>query len=167
MTDIDLFILASGILGLNPEESTPAETAAQCQVNFSNSVASLQLISERMAKQGHGQILVITSVAGIRPRQGNYVYGATKAGLDFYAIGLSGQLAGTGVTLSVLRPGFVFSKMTLGLKPAPFALNPQQVAKLSIKGLSRRKEIIYAPGLLKYIFFFIRFLPRSIIDRFL
>ena len=125
------------------------------------------MIAEKMTKQGHGQISVITSVAGLRPRHGNYVYGATKAGLDFYALGLSGQLAGSGVKLSVLRPGFVFSKMTSGLKPAPFALSPQQVAEHSIKGLRKGKVIIYAPGFLKYIFFFIRFLPRSIIYRFL
>ena len=78
--------------------------------------------------QGHGAIVVMGSVAGVRARKDNYVYGATKAGLDAFAQGLGDALEDTGVRVMVVRPGFVHTKMTEGMEPAPFSTTPDAVA---------------------------------------
>jgi decaprenylphospho-beta-D-erythro-pentofuranosid-2-ulose 2-reductase len=163
--DLDLVILASGVLGGAPAYMSLEEIESILKINFSNSVIFLNLLSNVLKKQGHGSILVISSVAGLQPRQSNYIYGACKAGLDFYARGLATELQEYGISISILRPGFVKSRMTLGLKPAPFALDTKQVAQIAIAGLTKKKRIIYAPGILKYVFMVVKILPQRIISR--
>jgi decaprenylphospho-beta-D-erythro-pentofuranosid-2-ulose 2-reductase len=160
--DIDLFILASGILGGIAPEYEVSQIIEQCNINFTNSIAALKTVSEKMLWQGHGSILVISSVASLRPRQENYIYGATKAGLDFYARGLSDYLRNSGVHICIIRPGFVMTKMTKGLNRRPFSISPEQVAFLSVKGLSKNKSLLYAPNILKYLFIILRILPRRL-----
>jgi decaprenylphospho-beta-D-erythro-pentofuranosid-2-ulose 2-reductase len=163
--DLDLVIIASGILGGTPADMSLEEIDSMLKINFSNAVIFLSLLSAILKKQGHGSILVISSVAGLRPRQSNYIYGASKSGLDFYARGLANELHECGICVSILRPGFVKSKMTLGLKPAPFALDPKRVAQIAIAGLTKKKRIIYAPGILKFVFIVIKFLPQKIFSK--
>ncbi|ASY24505.1 decaprenylphospho-beta-D-erythro-pentofuranosid-2-ulose 2-reductase [Candidatus Planktophila lacus] len=160
--DIDLFILASGMLGSIAPESSVSQMVEQCNINFTNSIAALKTVSEKMLWQGHGSILVISSVASLRPRQENYIYGATKAGLDFYARGLSDYLHNSGVNVCIVRPGFVVTKMTKRLGNRPFSITPEHVALLSVKGLSKSKSLVYAPSVLKYLFIIVRILPKRI-----
>ena len=98
-----------------------------------------------MRRQGHGHIVVLSSVAGERGRASNYVYGSSKAGLDAFAQGLNDALAGSGVKVTVVRPGFVHSKMTRGLKSAPLAATPRQVAEVAVKGMKAGKHTVWAP----------------------
>ena len=90
--------------------------------------------------QGHGRILVLSSVAGYRVRRSNFVYGAAKAGLDGFAKGLGEAVRGTGVSVHVVRPGFVRTKMTEGRPAAPFAVGPDRVAEDVVRGLERDRR---------------------------
>jgi decaprenylphospho-beta-D-erythro-pentofuranosid-2-ulose 2-reductase len=104
----------------------------------------------------------MSSVAGERVRKVNPVYGGTKAGLDGFAQGLGDSLAGTGVHVLVVRPGFVHSAMTTGMKPAPFATTPDQVAAATVAGLRAGRRTVWAPGILRYVFMVLRHLPGPI-----
>ncbi len=160
--DVDLVVIAVGLLGNNKELSTADNLVAAMEVNYVGTVHLLELIAERMKKQAHGQILAISSFAQVRPRPVNFRYGSTKAGLDFYARGLSLALAGNGVSLKILRPGFVRSKMTAGMDNAPFAITVQEAGSYGVKALTSRRLVTWAPSLLKYVAFVFKALPPAI-----
>src|SRR5207237_5124500 len=115
--------------------------------------------------QGRGTMIVMSSVAAERGRSANAIYGAAKAGLDVLAQGLGDATASTGVRVLVVRPGFVTTRMTEGLKPAPFATSPEAVAEATVRALSGRAHTIWAPGTLRFIFAVLRHLPRPIYRR--
>ena len=163
--DLDLVIIAVGLLGNNQELSTADNLVAAMEVNYVGTAHLMELISERMKKQAHGQILAISSFAQVRPRPDNFRYGSTKAGLDFYARGLALSLEGTGVTLKILRPGFVRSKMTAGMDDAPFAITVQECGAYGVKALQSKNLITWAPSLLKYVAFIFKSLPPAIFSK--
>ena len=160
--DVDLVIIAVGLLGNNPALSVTENLLGAIDVNFLSTVHLLELISQRMKQQAHGTILVISSFAQVRPRDDNFRYGSTKAGLDFYARGLASTLHGTGVTLKILRPGFVKSKMTEGMEIAPFAITVQECGKYGVAALKSRKLVTWAPSILKYVAFIFKSLPPTV-----
>ena len=113
---VDLVVVAVGELGRQEvDEVDPDRIAHMMTVNFTWPAAALSSVADRLRRQGHGRIVVLSSVAGFRVRRSNFVYGAAKSGLDGFATGLSEALRGTGVSLHVVRPGFVRTKMTAGL----------------------------------------------------
>ena len=160
--DLDLVIIAVGLLGNDSTKSTADNLLAAMDVNYLCTVHLLELISERMKKQAHGMILVISSFAQVRPRDDNFGYGSTKAGLDFYARGLASKLHGTGVIVKILRPGFVKSKMTAGMEIAPFAITVAQCGEFGVKALKSKSLIIWAPSILKYVAIVFKGLPPVI-----
>ena len=107
-------------------------------------------------------LVVLSSVAGERVRRANFVYGATKAGLDGFAQVLGDSLVGSGARVLVVRPGFVHSAMTKGLKAAPFATTPDRVAAITVKGLRSGRRTVWAPGILRYVFSIFRHLPGPV-----
>ncbi|MEO6570206.1 MAG: SDR family NAD(P)-dependent oxidoreductase, partial [Ilumatobacteraceae bacterium] len=126
--DIDIAVLAFGVLGEQADYDTDPHAAAQAvNINYTGAVSSALALAAQMRRQGHGHIAVLSSVAGERSRASNFVYGSSKAGLDAFAQGLGDSLAGTGVQVTVIRPGFVHSRMTRGMKAAPFATTPRVV----------------------------------------
>ena len=98
----------------------------------------------------------------VRRLKDNFVYGATKAGLDAFGQGLGDSLVGTGVRVVVVRPGFVRTKMTEGMEAAPFSTTPEKVAELIVAGLAKGQEVIWAPPILQLPFSVFRLLPRSL-----
>ena len=160
--DVDLVVIAVGLLGNDSKLSTTENLLAAIDVNFLSTVHLLELISDRMKQQAHGTILVISSFAQVRPRDDNFRYGSTKAGLDFYARGLASNLKGSGVTLKILRPGFVKSKMTEGMEIAPFAITVQECGKYGVAALKSRDLVTWAPSILKYVAFIFKSLPSSV-----
>ena len=120
------------------------------------------MVVDRLRAQGHGTLVLMSSVAGLRARKDNFVYGSTKAGLDAFAQGLGDSLVGTGVDVMVVRPGFVHTKMTEGMDAAPFSTTPDKVATLIVDGLAKRQEVVWAPPILKFPFFVFRLLPRAL-----
>jgi decaprenylphospho-beta-D-erythro-pentofuranosid-2-ulose 2-reductase len=160
--DVDLVVIAVGLLGSNNELSTADNLVAAMEVNYVGTAHLVELAAERMVKQSHGQILVISSFAQVRPRPDNFRYGSTKAALDFYARGLAMSLEGTGVSLKILRPGFVKSKMTTGMEVAPFAITVEECGAYGVKALQSNKLVTWAPSLLKYVAFIFKALPPAI-----
>ncbi|MBW0105084.1 SDR family NAD(P)-dependent oxidoreductase, partial [Pseudonocardia sp. KRD291] len=113
--------------------------------------------------QGEGTLVVYSSVAGVRVRRANYVYGSAKAGLDGFASGLADALHGTGVRLLLVRPGFVIGRMTEGMSPAPLSSTPEQVADATVAALRRgRGGDVWVPGTLRALFAVLRLLPRPV-----
>jgi len=167
---IDLVVIAVGLLGDQLElEVDPIAAARMMTVNITWPVAALTEIRNRLIAQGSGRILVMSSVASIRVRRGSYLYSGAKAGLDRLCEGLADSLIGTGVTLQLLRPGFVRSKMTAGLKDIPFSTGVNEVADNVMRGLASGDRVIYSPPILKYVFGVLRHLPaplwRKVSDR--
>ena len=161
--DIDLVISAFGILGNQDEFDVDPEAAADCvRVNFAGQVSALTAVAGEMRRQGHGTIVVLSSVAGERVRKDNAVYGATKAGLDAFAQALSDRLVGSGVSVMIVRPGFVHSRMTDGLDPAPFSTTPDAVADDIVAGLAKRSAIVWSPAILRWVFTVMRHLPAPV-----
>lgn len=162
-TDIDLAIVAFG--ELPDEESLTANPEAAARVlntNLSGAATAILELANRMTKQGHGTIVVLSSVASQRARADNAVYAASKAGLDAFAQGMADRLVDTGVHLMIVRPGFVATKMTEGLKPAPFATTSEKVADDIIKGLANGAGVVWSPGILKYLFTALKNVPLPV-----
>lgn len=161
--DIDLVISAFGILGTQSDlEADPASAADLINVNLAGQISALLATINEMRRQGHGQIAVLSSVAGERVRPSNAVYGASKAGLDGFAQAMNDSLATSGVSITIVRPGFVHSKMTEGLDAAPFSTTPEAVAADMVKGLAGGKAIVWSPGKLRWVFTVMRHLPRPL-----
>jgi len=164
--DLDVAIVAFGVLGSQEEfDDDPQAAAEAVHVNYTGGVSSMIALAGRMRRQGHGHIVVLSSVAGERGRAANYVYGSSKAGLDTFAQGLGDALAGTGVRVTVVRPGFVHSKMTRGRKSAPMAATPRQVAEIAVAGMRAGKHTVWAPAKLRYVFIALRHTPRAVFRR--
>lgn len=160
---VDLVVIASGVLGTSDlDEITPDSVANDIITNFAGPAAVLSAFAKLMIHQGYGRIVVFSSVAGIRVRRSNFVYGASKAGLDGFCQGLSDALVGSGVELMIVRPGFVHSKMTRGLKSAPFAVGVDVVAGAVVRGLESGARIVWCPSLLRWVFAGFRVLPQSL-----
>ncbi len=161
--DLDVVLLAFGVLGDQGHfDEHPAEAAEAVSANYVGAVSSGLAVANRLRRQGHGVLVVITSVAGERARIDNFVYGSSKAGLDAFAQGLGDSLTGTGARVMVVRPGFVDTKMTEGKEPAPFSTTADAVAQAIVEGLRRNREIVWAPAVLRYVFSVMRHLPRPI-----
>lgn len=161
--DIDLVIVAFGVLGDQAAfDADPAAAAHAATVNYTSSVVAGLAAAKHLRSQGHGAIVALSSVAGERVRQANFVYGSTKAGLDGFFQGLGDSLAGSGARVMIVRPGFVKSRMTAGMKEAPFATDPDAVAALIVKGLAKGSPIVWAPAVLKPVFMIFRHLPRGL-----
>ncbi len=163
---VDIVVLAVGVLG---ERADPtADVAGALEVLRVNvlGAGSLMLHAGRVLREtGGGDLVVLSSVAGERPRRANFVYGASKAGLDGLAQGLGDALAAQGVRVLVVRPGFVHTRMTAGLAPAPLATTPQAVARVAADGLQRRAHTVWAPRTLRWLMLLVRLLPRPIFRR--
>jgi len=115
---------------------------------------------ERLARRA--SIVAFSSVAGVRVRRANYVYGSAKAGLDGFCSGLADALQGTGVHLLVVRPGFVVGRMTEGMTPAPFSSTPGQVATATAGALAKRRRTVWVPWALRPMFAGLRLLPQFV-----
>ncbi len=164
--DIDVALVAFGLLGDNEKAWTDVPTAVElAQVNYTAAVAVGVALGERMTAQGHGSIVAFSSVAGERARRSNFVYGSTKAGLDAFYSGLTEALRPSGVHVTVVRPGFVHTRMTEGLTPAPLSTTPDAVAAVVVDAVRTRKELVWAPAPLRFVMSALRHVPRPIFRR--
>jgi NAD(P)-dependent dehydrogenase (short-subunit alcohol dehydrogenase family) len=162
----DTVVLAVGVLGA--QAGLDADRAQALEVMRTNFIGSGSLLLEclsRLREQGSGTLVVLSTVAAERPRAGNAIYGAAKAGLDSLAQGLADSTAGTGVRVLVVRPGFVTTKMTAGLEPTPMATTPQAVADATVQALHGSAHTVWVPGRLRLVFAVLRHLPRAVFRR--
>ena len=157
-------VLAFGILGDQARaEKDPGHAAAIVHTDFVAQVSLLTVLANAMqAGEARATIVVFSSVAGVRVRRANYVYGSAKAGLDGFCSGLADALHGSGVQLLVVRPGFVIGRMTEGMTPAPFSSTPAQVATATAGALAKRRRTVWVPWALRPVFIGMRMLPQLV-----
>lgn len=161
--EVDLVLSAAGRLGTAElGRLDPPTVARLVEDNFVGPAAALAAFAGVLAAQGQGRLVVLSSAAGYRVRRANFVYGAAKAGLDGFAQGLRDALDGTGVSVMIVRPGFVRTAMTAGLRPAPLSSEADDVAEAIVAGLERRAEVVWVPPALGGILGVLRFLPSSL-----
>ena len=161
----DTVVVAFGILGDQARaERDAAHAAAVAHTDYVAQVAVLTDVAARLRARGRGEIVVFSSVAGVRVRRANYVYGSAKAGLDGFASGLADALHGSGVHLTLVRPGFVVGRMTAdsGLDPAPLSSTPEQVTEATARGLGRGADVVWVPATLQALATVMRVLPRAV-----
>ncbi|WP_156687870.1 SDR family NAD(P)-dependent oxidoreductase [Mycobacterium sp. Marseille-P9652] len=156
-------VLAFGILGDQARAETDAAHAvAIVHTDYVAQVSMLTHLASAMRAAGRGTLVVFSSVAGVRVRRANYVYGSAKAGLDGFACGLADALHGTGVKLLIARPGFVIGRMTQGMTPAPLSSTPEQVAAATARALAKGRRTVWIPWALQPTFFVMRLLPQAV-----
>ena len=161
--DLDIVVLAFGQLVEQDElDDDPVRAAEMVTVNYTGAVSIALAVAAQFRRQGHGRLVVLSSVAGERVRKANFVYGSSKAGLDGFAQGLGDALVGTGASVLVVRRGFVHSKMTEGLPAAPFATTPTAVADATVKALRQGRRTVWVPGTLRFVFSAFRHLPGPV-----
>lgn len=164
--DVDLVLFAFGALGDQAEaEADPSHALEVLETNYVGAVSTALALLPRLHRQGHGTFVFLSSVAGERVRRANFVYGSSKAGVDGFAQGLGDAVQGTGLRVLVVRPGFVKTKMTAHLDPAPLSTTPEAVAAAIVRGLEKGAEIIWAPPLLRWVMVVLRHLPRAVFRR--
>ncbi|TFV60164.1 UNVERIFIED_ORG: SDR family NAD(P)-dependent oxidoreductase [Bacillus sp. AZ43] len=156
-------VVAFGVLGDQAAaERDPGAAVAVAHTDYVAHVHVLTLLANRLRAAGRGTLVVFSSVAGVRVRRANYVYGSAKAGLDGFASGLADALAGSGVRLLLVRPGFVIGRMTAGMSPAPFSRTADQVADAVVDALARGRREVWVPAVLRPVFAGMRLLPRAV-----
>jgi short-subunit dehydrogenase len=135
-------------------------------VNFLSVVSLLTPLANRFEANKHGTLAVISSVAGDRGRQSNYVYGAAKSGLDAFLQGLRNRLSKAGVHVVTVKPGFVATPMTAHLpQQGPLWAQPDDVAEGIVKAIDKQKDVVYLPGFWALIMLIIRLIPERIFKR--
>ncbi|OLT20715.1 oxidoreductase [Pseudonocardia sp. CNS-139] len=160
---LDVVVVAFGLLGDQRRAERDPDHAVQIvHTDYVAHVAVLTHLAAIVRTQGHGTLVVFSSVAGARVRRANYVYGSAKAGLDGFASGLADALHGSGARLLLVRPGFVIGRMTEGMTPAPFSSTPDQVADATVEGLRSGRGEVWVPRVLRPIFAVLRHAPRAL-----
>ena len=160
---VDLVLMAVGAFGTSDLDALDAKNVCRvAATNFSGPAAALAAFVAILRAQGTGRIVVLSSVAGVRVRKANFVYGAAKAGIDGLALGLGDALEGSGVGVTVVRPGFVRTRMTAGLKATPFAVESQVVAEAIVRGLETGAPVVWVPPVLRLVSALMRLLPRGL-----
>ncbi len=161
--DIDVTLVAFGLLGNQEKAWTDLPTAVElAQVNYVAAVSVGVALAAELQRQGHGTLVALSSVAGERARRSNFVYGSTKAGLDAFYTGLTEALRPAGIRVCVVRPGFVHTKMTEGLRPTPLATTPEVVAAITVDAVRKRREQVWAPAPWRLVMSVLRHLPRPV-----
>jgi decaprenylphospho-beta-D-erythro-pentofuranosid-2-ulose 2-reductase len=161
--DIDVVVVAFGVLPDNDAAAANAAIAVHAaQVNYVGALSASLAAVAQLRRQGHGLLVVLSSVASERPRTSNFIYGSTKAGLDAFATGLGESLRGTGVSVLVVRPGFVSTRMTAGMQPAPFATDALAVADAVAANIGSGSRTIWVPGKLRAVMSVLRHVPRAL-----
>ena len=134
-------------------------------VNYANTVVFCEHVRKRLLARGGGRLTVFSSVAGDRGRKPVAIYGSSKAGVAIYLEGLDHKFHGEGLSVLCVKPGFVKTGMTAGLKPPPFAGEPAGVAKAVISAMDAKKPLLYTPGMWALVMWVIRMLPRFVMRK--
>jgi decaprenylphospho-beta-D-erythro-pentofuranosid-2-ulose 2-reductase len=164
--DIDVTLVAFGVLGDQEAAWTDVAAARElAEVNYVGAVTVGVALAERLRRQGHGSLVALSTVAAERPRRSNFVYGSTKAGLDSFYTGLTEALRPSGVRVSVVRPGFVHTRMTEGMKAAALSQTAEQVADVVVDTIRSGREQAWAPSQLRWVMSALRHLPRAVFRR--
>lgn len=164
--DLDVLFIAHGLL---PDqklcETDIDEMRKVIDINFTSAAVILTRIAAHFEKQGHGIIVAISSPAGDRGRQSNYVYGSAKGALTVFLSGLRNRLSKRGVHVLTIKPGFVDTPMTAHIKKGFLFAKPEVVAKGIYKAIIREKDNVYLPWFWRVIMMIIIHIPEKILKK--
>lgn len=161
--DIDVALVAFGVLGDEELAWQDHDTAVHlATVNYTAAVSVGVCLADLVRRQGHGVVVALSSVAGERVRRSNFAYGASKAGMDGFYLGLGEALRGTGGRVLVVRPGFVRTKMTEGRDPAPLSVDADDVAAAIVRGVAEGDELVWVPAAMRVVMSGLRHVPRAL-----
>jgi len=163
---LDAVVVTAGLFATQDRLESDAELARRLlTVDFANTVVFCEEARRRLLARGGGTLCVFSSVAGERGRKPVILYGAAKAGLTRYLEGLDHKFRAAGLRVVCVKPGFVKTGMTEGLRPPPFAGEPEEVAARVVAAMDRGTPVVYAPGMWALIMLVIRMLPRFVMRR--
>jgi decaprenylphospho-beta-D-erythro-pentofuranosid-2-ulose 2-reductase len=163
MDGLDTVLIAHGTLSDQERAQTDVAYAlGEISTNGTSVVSLMSLAGEQLAKQGKGAIAVISSVAGDRGRQSNYVYGSAKALVSAFASGQRQRLSKQGVNVITIKPGFVDTPMTAHLKKGALWAKPDQVARDISNAIDKGRSIVYTPGFWRFIMLIIKHIPEFV-----
>lgn len=159
---LDMVLVAVGALARREDELDADKTEAAVSATYTWPVVALTQVAARMVEQGYGRIVVLSSVAAVRVRRANFVYGSAKAGLDAFSVGLGEALRASGVSVQVVRPGFVTTKMTAGLPRPPMTTTPERVAAAIVAGIESGDPVVWTPSALRLVMAVLRNAPQAL-----
>jgi decaprenylphospho-beta-D-erythro-pentofuranosid-2-ulose 2-reductase len=165
--DLDVIVVAFGSLGppTRLDQQGAEDLREIAHLDFVAAASCCHAAAERLVRQGHGVLVVLSSAAALRARPDHLAYGAAKAGLDAYVRGLMALLRGTGARAMLVRAGFVPTKMTAGLTPPPLSTIPEAVAAAITTALRQGREIVWCPRALRVAMPAVRALPTRLFRR--
>ncbi|HTV20364.1 MAG TPA: SDR family NAD(P)-dependent oxidoreductase [Polyangiaceae bacterium] len=162
----DTVIVTAGMFATQEKLESDVELARRLvTVNYANTVAFCEHARKRLLARGGGKLVVFSSVAGDRGRKPVAIYGSSKAGLSAYLEALDHKFHDQGLTVVCVKPGFVKTAMTTGLKPPPFAGEPEGVAESVLKAMQSGRAVVYTPAMWGVVMAVIRKLPRFVMRR--
>lgn len=163
---VDIVVVTAGLFA-SQEQLEADEKLRQrlLAADFTNTVQFCEQARQRLLAAGGGTLCVFSSVAGERGRKPVILYGAAKAGLSHYLEGLDHKFRAQGLKTIVVKPGFVKTGMTAGLKPPPFAGEPDGVARVVLKAIDKGAPEVFAPPIWRWVMLVIRYLPRPVMRR--
>ncbi len=162
MGGVDAVVIAYGTLPNQKEcEKSPELTLTELSTNALSTIALLTLVADRFESAGKGYIVVLSSVAGDRGRQSNYIYGAAKGTVSIFLQGLRNRLHSKGVKVVTVKPGFVDTPMTAGFQKNFLWAKPDAVGRAIVRAVERGKVIIYVPWFWRYIMIIIKAIPEA------
>jgi decaprenylphospho-beta-D-erythro-pentofuranosid-2-ulose 2-reductase len=163
---LDIVLIAYGTLGDQHACETDFNLAlAELQNNCLSVLSLLTLLANHLQQQGHGCLAVISSVAGDRGRQSNYIYGTAKGALSIFLQGLRNRLHKSGVQVLTIKPGFVDTPMTKDFEKGALWVKPEVIARGIIKAVDKRRDVVYLPYFWRYIMLIIKLIPEAIFKR--
>ena len=166
LNGLDMLLIAHGTLGDQRKcELSVAETLREFTNNCTSVVSLLTIAANHFEQQKRGCIAVISSVAGDRGRQSNYVYGSAKAGVSTFLQGLRNRLAKSGVAVLTVKPGFVDTPMTASVKKGPLFASSQKVGQGIYQAMQQGRDIVYLPWFWQPIMFVIKSIPEAIFKK--
>ncbi|UIZ92217.1 decaprenylphospho-beta-D-erythro-pentofuranosid-2-ulose 2-reductase [Corynebacterium sp. CNCTC7651] len=164
--DVDVAVVAFGTLGDQEELwQNQAKAVASAQTNYTAPVSVGVLLGQAMKRQGHGTIIAMSSVAGQKVRRSNFVYGASKAGMDGFYLQLGEALRKDGVHVTVVRPGQVRTKMTDGLDEAPLTVDKEEVAEAAVSAALKGERTVFVHRLFGPISMVLQHIPAPVMRR--
>jgi decaprenylphospho-beta-D-erythro-pentofuranosid-2-ulose 2-reductase len=163
---IDTVIVTAAAFAVQEQLEDDATLLARVlDTDFTDTVLFCEAARKTLLAAGGGTLCVFSSVAGDRGRKPVILYGAAKAGLSNYLEGLDHKFRSHGLKVICVKPGFIRTSMTAGLKPPPFAADPEDVARVVLRGINKGTPVVYAPAVWQWVMLVIRNLPRFVMRR--
>jgi len=155
-------VVAGSMEGVEEAKTNPQALRKVIEINFSGPASLITLCANRLVAQGRGFVAAVTSVAGDRGRATNYPYGSAKGGLSLFLQGLRNRLAPKGIQITTIKPGFIDTRMTFGMKKLLFLASPKKVAKQAVAAILAKKDVVYCPKIWWFVMTIIKLIPERI-----